>query len=505
MNDLETKKTRKFHMPSAFTILMFLIVIVAILTWIIPAGKYETNSAGNVISGTYHTIASHPQGIWDVLMAPIYGMIGNKLTEGSIQIALFILVIGGFLGVVNKTGALDDGIRAIVNSSKGHEKRLIVILMILFSLGGSTYGMGEETLAFFPLLIPIMMGVGYDSLVAVGIIMISTRVGDLGSTVNPFSIGVASGMVKISPGDGIISRFILWVLVTAAAIAFVLWYADRIKKDPTKSLVYKNRDRDMKLFHVEERSAKAKPLTKVQKRVLWLFCATFVIMIIGLIPWSSINSSWTFFDKFAKWLISVPFLGQLIGQDMTPLGSWYFNEITMLFLTMSIVIMFASHMKESDFIDSFMKGMSDLISVAMIVAVARGLQVIMNSGMITGTILHWGEMSLNGLSKPLFAILAFLFFSLLSFLIPSSSGLAAATMGIMGSIAVLAHVDKSVMITAYSAATGWVTGLTPTGAILMGSLAIAHINITTWWRWIAKLWIFLFVLICIFLAIIATM
>lgn len=160
----QVKTNHKFHMPSAFTILFMLIVLIAVLTWIVPAGEYQVDPAGNMISGTYHTVASHPQGIWDVFMAPIIGMIGNKATTGAIDIALFILVIGGFLGVVNKTGALDDGIRSIVTNSKGHEKRLIVILTIIFAIGGSTYGMGEETLAFFPLIVPIMMGVGYDSL-----------------------------------------------------------------------------------------------------------------------------------------------------------------------------------------------------------------------------------------------------------------------------------------------------------------------------------------------------
>ena len=205
----KVQKKHRFHMPSAFTILFLLIALIAILTWIIPAGEYKVNSAGNMIPGTYHTVASHPQGIWDIFMAPVIGMIGDKATTGAIDIALFILVIGGFLGVVNKTGALDDGIRSIVENSKGHEKRLIIVLTIIFAIGGSTYGMGEETLAFFPLIVPIMMGVGYDSLVAAGIILLGTRVGDLASTVNPFSTGVASGIIKISPGSGLGSRIIL--------------------------------------------------------------------------------------------------------------------------------------------------------------------------------------------------------------------------------------------------------------------------------------------------------
>ncbi|MEY8441973.1 YfcC family protein [Lactobacillaceae bacterium 24-114] len=499
------QKKHHFHMPSAFTILFMLIVLIAILTWIVPAGEYKINSAGNMVSGTYHAVASHPQGIWDVFMAPIIGMIGDKATTGAIDIALFILVIGGFLGVVNKTGALDDGIRAIVENSKGHEKRLIVILIIIFAIGGSTYGMGEETLAFFPLLVPIMIGVGYDSLVAAGVILLGTRVGDLASTVNPFSTGVASGIIKISPGDGLGSRIVLLIIVTTMTIIFVLRYADRIKKDPTKSLVYNQRQADLEYFDIKNISRKPKPLTKTQKNVLGVFALTFIIMIIGLVPWTSINKSWTFFESFTKWLTHIPFLGDFLGADMTALGNWYFNEITMLFLFMSVVIMFVGHIKENDFINAFMSGMSDLLSVAIIVAVARGIQVVMNNGKITGTILHWGEISLSGMPKAAFIIVAFIFFIILSFLIPSSSGLAAATMGIMGSLTHFAHVEGSVLVTSYQAATGLITAVTPTAGMLVGALALSRIPITIYWKWVYKFILLLFVVTCVYLAILTTL
>lgn len=220
MDRISEPKRRKFTLPSAFTILFACIAVVAVLTWIIPAGTYSVDKAGNVIAGTYKQVAANPQGLWDVFMAPIIGMIGNKQTVGAIQISLFILVIGGFLGVVNETGALNTGIQAIVHRYTGKEKRLIIILMVIFSLGGSTYGMGEETMAFFPLLIPIMMGVGYDALVPVGIILLSTRIGDLASTVNPFSTGVASAIVNISPGVGLFSRIILLIITTGIIIFF---------------------------------------------------------------------------------------------------------------------------------------------------------------------------------------------------------------------------------------------------------------------------------------------
>ncbi|ANZ65317.1 arginine:ornithine antiporter [Secundilactobacillus paracollinoides] len=500
----QPKPRRHFKMPSAFTILFFIIIAVAILTWLIPAGQYSTDKAGNIIAHTYRTVKANPQGIWDVMMAPVNGMVGEGKTEGAIPVSLFILVIGGFLGVVNKTKALDDGIGTVVRKYKGREKALIPVLMILFALGGSTYGMAEETIAFYPLLIPVMIGVGFDSLVAISIALVGTQVGCLASTVNPFATGVASQTLHISMGDGLMPRFILLILVVGVSIWYTYHYASKIEKDPTKSLLYNQRDEDRKRFTIPSGEENIQ-MTGRQKAVLWLFGLTFVLMIAGLVPWDTINSKWTIFNNFTKWLTNVPFLGNLVGHDIVPLGSWYFSEITMLFLFMSIVVMFVYHMKESDFIDAFMGGMADFLSVAIIVAVARGIQVVMNDGMITDTVLHWGELGLKGLSQSVFIILTYIFYIPMSFLIPSTSGLAAATMGIIGPMGKFAGVAGSTVVTAYQAASGWVNLITPTSGVVMGALAIAHVNISTWWKWIAKLMVILFVLTCVFLGILAVL
>ncbi|PWG01058.1 YfcC family protein [Levilactobacillus bambusae] len=495
-----SKKRRKFKMPSAYTILFFIIIAVAILTWIIPAGQYQTDKAGNIIAHTYRQVAAKPQGIWDVFMAPVIGMVGNSKTDGAISVSLFILVIGGFLGVVNKTKALDDGISSVVVKFKGKEKWLIPILMTLFALGGSTFGMGEETIAFYPLLIPVMMAVGFDSLVAVSIALIGTQVGCLASTVNPFATGVASQTLNISPGDGLMSRLVLLIVTVAFSIWYVYHYASKIEKDPKQSLIYDQRQADESRFLSEDDGVDTQ-MTGRQKAVLWLFVLTFVIMIMGLVPWDSINPHWTVFIQLNKWLTNLPFLGALLGKDMVPLGTWYFNEITMLFFFMSVLIMFTFKMSESDYIEAFMNGMSDFISVAIIVAVARGIQVVMNDGNITATVLHWGESGLSSMGSIAFIILTYIFYIPMSFLIPSTSGLAAATMGIIGPLGKFAHVAPSLVITAYQAASGWVNIITPTSGVVMGALAIAHVNINVWWKFTLKLMIGLFVIICIFLAV----
>src|SRR5699024_2253380 len=212
--------------------------------------------------------------------------------------------------------------------------------------------------------------------------------------------------------------------------------------------------------------------------VLWIFGLTFLIMIVGLVPWQTIDPSWTFFETFLKWFRNVPFLGALFGKNMVAFGSWYFNEITMLFFGMSILIKFVYHMPEEKFVDYFMDGVKDFASVAIVVALARGLQVVMDAGMITDTVLHWGELVLQGSSKIMFTLVTYVFYLPMTFLIPSTSGVAAATMGIIGPMGHFAGVESNIVVSIYQAASGLINMLTPTSAVVVGAMQIAHINIS---------------------------
>lgn len=472
-------------MPSSYTVLMIIIAIMAVLTWIIPAGQYDADKSGNLITGTYKTVAQNPQGIWDVLMAPIRAMLGKEPTSAAIDVSFFILMVGGFLGVVNETGALDVGIASIVKKYKGREKMLILVLMPLFALGGSTYGMGEETMAFYPLLVPVMMAVGFDSLTAVAIILLGSQIGCLASTLNPFATGIASATAGVGTGDGIVLRLIFFVVMTALGTYFVYRYADKIQKDPTKSLVYSHREEDLKHFNVDAVANVESTLSKKQKQVLVLFVLTFVLMIMSFIPWTDLNVH--VFENFNKWLVGIPVIGKIVGTSTSALGTWYFPEGAMLFAVMGIIIGFVYRMKEDRFITVFINGAADLLGVALIVAVARGIQVIMNDGMITATILHWGEVGLKGLSSQVFIVLTYIFYLPMSFLIPSTSGLASATMGIMAPLGKFVNVPASLIITAYQSASGLLNLVTPTSGIVMGALALGRIDLGTWWKFVAKL------------------
>ncbi len=494
---MEQAKKKGFKMPSSYTVLFILIIILAILTWIIPAGEYEKNEAGQLVAGTYKTVQSNPQGIYDIFMAPVYGLIGNKLTTGSIGVAFFILIIGGFLGVITETGALDIGIASVIKKNKGKEKRLIPLLMILFAIGGTTYGMAEETIAFYPLLIPIMIGVGFDTITAVAVILVGSQIGCLASTVNPFATGVASDTAGISIADGIVWRLVFLVVMVAISIFYVYSYATKIEKNPEKSFVYSQRKENLELFKIPESS---EAMTKKQLYILWIFILTFFIMILSLIPWGDFGIK--IFEQFNDALLGLPVIGGLF-RHASPFGTWYFSEITMLFFVSSVLIGVVYGMPEDKFLEVFLKGAADLIGVALICAVSRGIQIIMNDGLITATILHWGEIGLKGLSPQLFITLTYLFYLPMSFLIPGTSSLAGATMGLLGPMAEFVHVRSHLVITAFQAASGVLNLFTPTSGVVMGALAIARIDIIVWIKFLAKL-ILIVILMSIVILVIAT-
>lgn len=483
------KKQRK--MLSSFTILFLITVFVAVLSWIVPAGQYDLDG-NNYIAGTYHVVDATRQGIWDVLTAPITGMIGNDATPGAIEVALFVMVVGGFLGVVTATGAIDAGIASVIRNNRDNVGALIWGLMFIFALGGATYGMAEETMAFYPLLIPIMIAVGMDSLVAVAVVLVGSGLGVLSSIVNPFATSIASDIAGITVVDGMVLRLIFFVTTYFIGAWYVSSYAKKVQSDPKNSLIYDKLDEQREKFKVDENIP---AVTGRQKAVLVLFALTFIIMILGLIPWADVlKVEESIFDSIHNALQATPFIKDLMGQSALALGHWYLIEITMLFFFMSIVIAIVYGLSEEKYIKSFLDGMADLLGVAIICAVARGIQVVMNGGQITATILHWGEDALGGLSQTVFIILTYLFYIPMSFLIPSTSGLAAATMGIMAPLGDFANVSKSLIITAYQAASGVVNLLTPTSGVVMGALAIADIELTTWWKFMRNLTVIVVIL-----------
>jgi uncharacterized ion transporter superfamily protein YfcC len=476
---------RGFSLPSAYTILFALIVLVAIATGIIPAGRYDLDENGQPTPGSYAQVEQNPQRIViDSLLAPINGLYGIENADdgsisvynsgelfGAIDVALFVIVIGGFLGVTMKTGAIQGAIGQIVSGLRGRERLLIPILMVVFAIGGTTYGMAEESLAFYVLIITVMVAAGYDALVGAAILLLGCGIGTLGSTINPFATGIASGFAGTSISEGLIGRIVILVIGTAIGIWFVMRYAAKVRADPSASLVYDMKaDNDARfLATTEAASGDRTSLTGRQKLVLALFFGAFAAMIYGVIPWEDLG-------------IAIPTLW------------WWFPEMTASFLLFTILIGLVGRMGEGELTSTFVDGARELLGVALIIGIARGITVIMNNGLITDTVLNWAEVAVADLGGVLFIILTYVLFLPLSFLIPSSSGLATVAMPIMAPLASFAQVPAELVVTAYQTANGLLNLITPTSAVVMGGLAIARVGYGTWLRFVWPVLILLAVL-----------
>ena len=486
---------KKFRMPSAFTILFLLILIIAVLTWIIPAGVYQyaddTAATLEPIPGTYERAAQNPQGLWEVLRAPIEGFFN------AVDIIVFILVIGGFLGLVTDAGAIDAGIGSIVRRFSGRETWMIPILMCIFALGGTVFGMWEETIAFFVLVIPVFIAAGFDSITGFAVIALGAGIGCLGSTVNPFATGIASGFAGISIGEGIVLRIILLLACLLLAIWYVMAYGRKVKADPAKSLVYHMKESNENYFLSQKSNVQTEMNTR-QKVILWIFGLSFFIMVLGVIPWAD-KFGITIFEDLNKWVRQLPAVGAALGK-ITPLGSWWFGDITILFLFSSFLCGLIWRWKELRFIELFLGGAKDLLEVAIIIGITRGIAVIMNDGGMTATVLHWGEDSLKAMGAVAFTDLSYFFFLLLSFLVPSTSGLAALSMPIMAPIADFAGVGRDLVITAFASASGVINLITPTSGVLMGALAIARVSYGAYLKWVWKFLLMLLVLVLLILS-----
>lgn len=473
---------KKFTFPSAFTILFILLILIALATWLIPAGSYDYNEDGEPIPGTYNEVPANPQALLvSALKGPINGMYGIEDETGNvdvwnygelfgaIDVAMFVLIIGGFLGVTMKTGAINAGIAWVVNRLQGKERWMFPILMTIFAIGGTSYGMAEETLAFYALIITVMLAAGYDGLAAAALILLGAGIGVIGSTVNPFATGIASGFAGTTISDGLIGRLIILVIGTILGIVFVMRYAEKVKKDPTKSLIYDQKAENEKQFMAGGAGSEFGEFTGRHKIILVLFFLAFVVMVYGVIPWED--------------------LGLPI-----PTWWWWFPEMTANFLFFGILIGIIGRLPEKTLVDTFVDGARDMLGVALIIGVARGITVVMNNGLITDTVLYWAEQAVSGLGGVGFIIVTYLLYLPLSFLIPSSSGLATVSMPIMAPLSDFAGVPSYLVVTAYQTANGLVNLVTPTSAVVMGGLAIARVGYGTWWRFVWPLVLLLAVL-----------
>ena len=463
----------KFKFPTAYTILFLLIVLIAGLTWIVPSGQYEMVTNEKLgkevpVAGSYHEVEPNPQGLVEIFMAPVAGFYDpDSYKASAIDVALFVLFIGGFLGVVNKTGAIDAGIGRVTAKLRGREIWMIPILMILFAAGGTIYGMAEETLAFYTLIVPVIIAAGYDALTAVAIIMVGAGIGTLGSTINPFATVIASDAAGIPFTEGLVYRLILLVVGLLLCIAYIMRYAAKVKRDPSTSLVADLAQSNKEHFLSGRKAGDdSGTLSGAQKIILVIFGASFAMLVYGV----------------------------------SALG-WWMAEMSALFLLASIIVALVDRMGEEGYTSTFVDGARELLGVALVIGVARGIVVIMDAGNLTGTILYASEGMVKGLSEVGFINAMFGVQLVLSFFVPSSSGLAVLSMPVMAPLAEFSGVSSHLAVTAFQSANGLVNLVNPTFAVVMGGLAIGRVPYDRWLRFMWPLMLMITALIMITLTV----
>jgi uncharacterized ion transporter superfamily protein YfcC len=498
-------EAKKLKFPTAFTVLALVLLLVWIASFFVPAGAYDTDpDTGGPKPGTYAELpscsnvsgdqlcveTSFDQRLKQLWIAPPNGLYGIENDRGfvsadeqgtlygSAMIFLFVLAVGAFITVTMKTGAIQTGIGRLALRFRHSGSVLIGILMGVFALGGTSYGMWEETLGFFVLLVPLTLALGYDRMVAASIIFLGAGTGVIASTVNPFATGVASDAAGVSLGDGIGLRIAMWVVLVTMAVGYVVWYARRVAHDPGKSVVgISSTDAQDARGLIDDVPA----LTGRQKLVLVLFGASFLVMIYGFIPW---NDLWQ-----EGW-----------GKDfpLPTFASFYFPEAAALFFVMAVVIGLIARLGEEGTVTTIIAGASDFLSAALIIVLARGITVVMKNTYMTDTVLHWMEDAVSGSSQGVFGVLTMIVNVPIAFLVPSSSGHAALVMPILAPLADFANVARSVAVTAYQSASGLVNLITPTSAVIMGGLALSKVGYD---RYLKFVWPFVaaaFVVVCLF-------
>lgn len=489
----ETAK-KKRGMPSSFTVLLALLAIVAVVTVIV------SGTSGGAVTAAR---------LSDFCTAPVKGF------ADALPVCLFVMILGGFLGMMTETGALDNGIAVLVQKLKGNEIMLIPVLMFIFSLGGTTYGMCEETVPFYALLAATMMAAGFDPMVGAATVLLGAGCGCLGSTVNPFAVGAAVDAltgVGIEVNQSIIIGLgaVLWIVTTVMSILFVMSYAKKVKADKGSTILSMQELKDAEEAHGKAASEvhKEVKLTGRQKGVLIAFAFTFVVMIVGFIPLADLNEGVAnFFDAGAVYDAD----GNAIVQGWSalitglPIGQWYFDEASTWFFLMAVLIGIIGGLSEKQIVNTFITGAADMMSVVLVIALARGISVLMASTGLDVYVLDAAANALAGLSGVIFAPMSFLVYFGLSFLIPSTSGMATVSMPIMGPLAVKLGFSPEVMVMIFSAAIGVVNLFTPTSGAIMGGLALAKIEWTTWLKFALKLIVALSVVCAIILTVACVM
>jgi uncharacterized ion transporter superfamily protein YfcC len=457
---------------------------------LIPSGQYQLDQTGSPIAGSFRLIDSPLDlggRLRELLLASINGLYGiqNPATGeigpfnkgamfGSVQVFLFILSIGGFMTVVFATGALDCGIHHLAYRFKARGPLLIAALSVLFGILGSVKAWSDESLGFYALTVPLMIALGYDRIVAVAVVTVAPFVGSLGSTINPFVVGIGSSKAGVSIADGMGLRLLLLALTLATMILYTLWYAKRVKTDSSRSICGIGTG-DAALAAADAQAPE--PLTARSAMIIGLVFATFGLLAFSIVPWAAILGDTTI-DPYTNKEVSSPLWWEL---------GWWLPELSALFFVIAIVVGVVGRLGEEATVKAFIRGVTDFTGPAFLIPVARGVSVVMTNTKTIDTVLHAMEVLVTGTPKVLFIMLTFLVSSPLSFLVGGGAAGTALTMPVLAPLGDFAGVDRALVITTWAAAAGWLRLILPTNAILVAGLALAKVGFDQYIRFVLPL------------------
>lgn len=502
------------RLPHTYVLVFSIIIISAVLTWIIPGGRYERETIvvngverSVIVSGSYTPAESQPQ-TWQIFSAFYEGF--NNMSH----IVVFILIIGGSFWIMNESKAIDIGMIAFLGFTKRFERfRLIrmldvnniimVLVMIIFSIFGAVFGMSEETLAFIAIFVPLAIKMGYDSLVGVCLCYFAAHIGFAGAILNPFTIGIAQGLASVPLFSGIEYRVVCWMILTAISIVFVLWYAKRVKKNPQRSIMYHEDD-----YWRSNQSSHPEAITYHTPLSAWIVAgliltvlivysvifptnpmklglSTYTLPVIPVLTALYLVLSLVTLRKSVHFFIINLLAFTILFLIVGVLGfDWYLEEIAALFLALGIATGFTMGYNTTALTKSFIAGVKDIVSASLVVGFAGGIIAILNNGQIIDTILSSLSSGLENTGKFSAVSVMYVFVSVLNLIITSGSAKAALTIPIMTDFSDIIGLSRQAMITAFQFGTGFTEMIAPTSGVLIGVLGIARVPFAKWFKFI---------------------
>lgn len=440
-------KNRKLKAPTTTALLMLLILFVSILTYIIPAGQYdrmEDKETGRELieADSFRYVDQSPVGIWDILSSVFKGIVG------AADIIAFVFVVGGVFGVIIKSGAINAALAKLLSKLNGRESIFIIVIMSAFAVGGATFGMAEESLPFVAIILAASLKMGYDRIVAVSIVVVGLYAGYSAGPLNPFNVGIAQGIAELPLFSGIGLRTVLMVGGLILAIHHTVRYAQKVKKDPTLSLVANEGKIETDNSYLNDTS-----LTNKHKLILIVLLLSLIGLIFGVLQFG-----------------------------------WYLAEISALMMLMGIVVgLIAFRGSFNEFTEEFMKGAAQMTAAAMIIGLSRAILVVMEDGQIIDTFVYAISYPLENLNSIFAAWGMYISQGLINFIIPSSTGQAAVVMPIMSSLADVIGINRQIAVQAFQTGDGYWNMITPTHPVLMAALGIAAVPFSKWIKFAAPL------------------